>query len=213
MTAVTRKIDNPQRWHVFVTEYLKDFSPGGAYLRAFGALTAQGNKVECEKRGKRLIQTNEWIRNKILEKSQGRITLADVTPERITLELARIAFADIRKVSTVRVTSEGVIETPVPAPMFDDDTASAVRSIKYDVRGNRVVEFADKAGALRTLAQLATMNMRPRTAAAQADNLSRDHDAIAEDEILAMFNDESARIEDDVYSDAENELEEIADDE
>ena len=210
-STLSSRVQNPQRWIAFVNEYLKDFSPGGAYLRAFGA-PKTGDKAECEKRGKKLIRENEWIRNKILEKSQGRITLADITPERVTLELARIAFADYRKLSTVSVTNAGIVEAPIPVPMLDDDTASAVRSVKFDVHGNRVVEFADKAGALKTLAQMLALNPAHRTMEQRASQDYKDHDSVTEDEILAMFDDEANRDPEDTidaYDRFEEELEEV----
>jgi len=166
-----------------VDEYLKDFSPRAAYLRTFG-----GNARTAEREGIKLIQRNLWVNEEIKRRSAGRITLADITPERITLELARIAFFDPRKIVNTQVSEDGstLSENPIPLAMLDEDTARAVKGLKYDVRGNRVLEINDKVAALEKLARVAGM-AGPHPASMKAIAGTVDHDSVAPDEIALML--------------------------
>lgn len=185
---VSVKLTMPEKWAKFVDEYLKDFSPTAAYMRSFG-----GSRINAQKQGKALILRNGWVRAQIQKRSEGRITLADITPERITLELARLAMLDPRKVMRTNVVEDedgntSIVEVAIPLPMLDEDTARAVKKISVDARGNRVVETHDKIAALTALSRFIGMNPDPdHGPLGQRAGAITDHDAIGEDEIALML--------------------------
>lgn len=87
------------------------------------------------------------------------LTKADITAERVMLELARLAFADVRGLYD----DKGQLR---PVNELDDDTAASIAGIEIDTvitaaRGGRAkttvrtakVRRYEKAGALRVLAQ------------------------------------------------------------
>lgn len=166
----------------FVVEYLKDFNPEAAFKRTWPQF-ANSAKLK----GPRLIARNPWIAEQIRERSQGRITLADITPERVKLACARIAFSDPRKTLTTTMGSDGPTEMPLPVAGFDDDTAEAIKGIRYDKYGNRSLEMHDKSSALMMLAKMtgAVPDFNTLAGGRHADSLN--HDATSEDEIMRIL--------------------------
>ena len=67
-----------------------------------------------------------------------------ITAERVLNELARIAFFDVRKLYD----EVGELK---PLHEIEDDIAAAITAIKYDKRGNKIVESASKIEALKLL--------------------------------------------------------------
>jgi hypothetical protein len=68
------------------------------------------------------------------------LSKVELTAERTLLEVARVAFADIRKV----VDNQG---NPVPLHFLDDDTVAAIVSVKWK-EGTPEYRLADKNTAL-----------------------------------------------------------------
>lgn len=67
------------------------------------------------------------VRERIRELNMAGMTVADVTAERVKLELGRIAFADIRKIFNDR----GHL---LPVDQIGDDEAAAIAGIEVEVR-------------------------------------------------------------------------------
>lgn len=165
----------------FVREYLKDFSAEHAYVRTF-----PGRENSAKIMAVRLITRNAYIRSEIARLSEGRITLADVTKERVTLEIARLALSDLRKTVRTEVTAEGMSEVPIPLAMIDDDTAASIKEVSYDDRGNRKIKTHSKENAL---AMLATITGAVPLSRGVGHNPAGaiTHDATADEEIMRLL--------------------------
>lgn len=115
---------NP-RQRAFVVEYLKDKNAAQAYRRVYGV-----SAEAAETSGPRLFR-NVQVRSEIdrldaelLEKATQD---AGLTMERLTREVARGAFYDVRKL----LDAEG---HPIPIHLLDDDTASAISGLEIETR-------------------------------------------------------------------------------
>ena len=115
---------NP-RQRAFVVEYLKDKNATAAYMRAYGANAESANTA-----GPRLLvhvgikAEIDRLDAELLEKATQD---AGLTMERLTREVARGAFYDVRKL----LDSEG---HPIPIHLLDDDTASAISGLEIETR-------------------------------------------------------------------------------
>lgn len=137
----------------FVAEYLVDLNATQAAIRAgFSAKTARSQ-------GQRML-TNVDIAEAISKAQEKRSQRTGITQDRVLAELAKIAFADIRK--AVRwgrnpgdTTSEnaepnGLGIYPVsliPSEEMDDDTAGAVSEVSLTQTGIKI-KMHDKRAAL-----------------------------------------------------------------
>lgn len=131
----------------FAREYVKDHNGTQAAIRAG---YAKGTSARVQ--GARLL-TNADIRARVEELNQKTLRQADITAERVMLELARLAFADERKLFD----EKGTLKAP---HTLDDDTAAAVSSLEFSdpAKGKRQgsvrrIRLAGKEAALRMLAQ------------------------------------------------------------
>jgi len=135
----------------FVSEYLVDLNATQAAVRA-GYSVKRADAIGYENLRKPEIQT---AIEKAMAKREQR---TEITQDRVLKELARIGFADIRKVvdwgESVSVMNEltGVESivhgiTMRPAADLDDDTAAAISEIAETNQGLKV-KFHDKQAAL-----------------------------------------------------------------
>lgn len=125
-----RPLTNKQRR--FVDEYLIDLN----------ATAAAGRAGYSDFNIGRQLITNPNVATAIEAAKDARSERTGIDADRTLLEVARLAFSDIRKV----VTATGRL---IPIEALDDDTAAAVQSVKVVTRqgsdvdsdGNRVIEY------------------------------------------------------------------------
>lgn len=132
----------------FLEEYFKDFNGTRAWARAFG---------ESRMGALRATQMlkHPFVRAEIERLRQGRMALADITAERVIMELARIGFADMRKLVRETQAPDGSIaQYPIPLAQIDEDTARALSEITYMPNGSVRVKLESKLPALATLARI-----------------------------------------------------------
>lgn len=123
----------------FAREYVIDNNATQAAIRAGYSEKTAGSQ------GFDLLKKPE-IAERIGELTKRTLQQADITAERVMLELARLAFHDGR-----RLFDEN--GKPKPIQDLDDDTAACVSSVSVG-KGNKVhVRTAGKEAALRMLAQ------------------------------------------------------------
>jgi phage terminase small subunit len=130
----------------FAREYVTDRNGTQAAIRA------GYSKRSAAEQAYDLLR-NPQIASRVDELSQRTLRQADITAERVMLELARLAFADERKLFD----EKGVLKAP---HTLDDDTAAAISSMEFaePAKGKkqgavRRVRLAGKEAALRMLAQ------------------------------------------------------------
>lgn len=136
-----------QRHERFAREYVKDYNGTQAAIRAG---YAEGHSARTQ--GARLL-ADDGIKARIAELDAKTLRQADITAERVMLELARLAFHDGRKLFD----EKGAIKAP---HTLDDDTAAAITSIEFGepAKGKkqgsiRRIRTGGKEAALRMLAQ------------------------------------------------------------
>lgn len=130
----------------FVDEYLIDLNATQAAIRAgYSAATAHSA-------GPRLLD-NVGVAKAIALATAGRAIRTEITQDRVLAELARIGFADVRRLFT----DSGTMITPSD---LDDEIAPAVASVevverrirgeddKVEVEHVRKIRLNDKLGAL-----------------------------------------------------------------
>lgn len=108
------------------------------------------------------------VRDRVAEISETQLQAADITAQRVMLELGRIAFSDIRRVFR----DDGTL---IPVHEMDDDAAASIQGIEHETHvkvGRKVMNLAtgemepeitqvrvarikraNKDGALQTLAK------------------------------------------------------------
>lgn len=143
----------------FVSEYLIDLNATQAAIRAGYSVKTAG-QVGFENLKKPEIA-------EAIEKAQNKTAARlEVTKDRIVEELAKIAFADIRRAvrwgkSPIDTTSEnaspnglGIYPVElVPSEMIDDDIAAAVSEVSLTQTGVKI-KMHDKKSALVDLAKM-----------------------------------------------------------
>lgn len=143
----------------FVAEYLTDLNATQAAIRAgYSEKTAQ-------QQGSRLL-LNVLVQEAIAKGREKTAAKLEITKERIADELAKIAFADIRKAvrwgkSPIDTTSEnaspnglGIYPVElVPSEEIEDDIAAAVSEVSLTQTGIKI-KMHDKKGALVDLAKM-----------------------------------------------------------
>jgi phage terminase small subunit len=138
----------------FAKEYLIDLNATQAAIRA------GYSKKTANEQGSRLL-TDVSVRSLIEKEMKARSDRTQVTQDMVLLELAKIGFADIRKVVTwgdteiraeVGKDGETTMEPYhglqlVASEKVDDSTAAAIAEISQGKEGLKV-KFHDKKGAL-----------------------------------------------------------------
>ena len=128
----------------FVTEYLLDADPTEAALRAGYAPSA------ARLRGRKLL-SRPAVRYAVDRALAARGARTGVTRERVLLEYARIAFADLGRVA--EWDAAGVALRPFAA--ISDDDAAAISGLSFPASGKGEVHIRlhDKGFALEALAR------------------------------------------------------------
>jgi phage terminase small subunit len=125
----------------FVDEYLIDLNASQAAIRA-GYSRRGVNSVAAK------LLANTSIAAEIARRQAARATRTGITAERVLEEVARLAFADPRRLYDAA-------GQPIPVHQLDADTAAAVASVDTRVgyRGDvsRKVRLWDKRAALELL--------------------------------------------------------------
>jgi phage terminase small subunit len=123
---------NP-RQRAFVVEYLKDKNATQAYMRVYG-----GTAKVAEGSGSRLLG-NAKVKAEVdrIEAQQlhAAVQESGLTTERLTREVARGAFYDVRKL----LDADG---NPIPIHLLDDDTASAIAGLEIATERSKDPESA-----------------------------------------------------------------------
>jgi phage terminase small subunit len=127
----------------FVAEYLVDANRTAAARRA-------GFGPSCGTRVFKLMQNPE-IRYAIAKAQRDRARRAGVTRERVLLELARLAFADLARVASWR---DGEVALKPLDRLTDDEAAAIMELAAADADGGAIgVRLHDKDFALEILAR------------------------------------------------------------
>lgn len=165
-----RKDDLTPKQARFVSEYLIDLNASAAAKRAgYSPATAVVQ-------GSRLL-SNAKVAKAIVEGRQKLAKRAEITQEMVVAELAKIGFADIRKVvvwrSNVAVAApdersfEDIMDDGpgelrdaivnqvelIDSDVIDDDTAAAISEISQTDKGGLKIKMHDKQAALVNLAR------------------------------------------------------------
>lgn len=143
----------------FVSEYLIDLNATQAAIRAGYSVKTAGQVGFENLKKPEIAEAIEKAQNKTAAK-------LEITKDRIVAELAKIAFADIRKAvrwgkSPIDTTSEnaspnglGIYPVElVPSEMIDDDIAAAVSEVSLTQTGVKI-KMHDKKSALVDLAKM-----------------------------------------------------------
>ena len=147
-------LDNPKH-ELFAQELAKGTSASEAYVLA-GYAKDDGNASR--------LTGNDKVKARVAEILSAGAAQAEVTAARVIAELARIGFADIRKVVSWRselttVTEEGEGEkgatkevlvsrvTVIDSATLSDDTAAAVAEVSQGANGSLRIKMHDKPGA------------------------------------------------------------------
>lgn len=139
----------------FVAEYLVDLNATQAAIRAgYSAKTAYSQ-------GDRLLKNVE-VAAAVAERQKSIAGKLEITQERVVAELAKIGFADIRKVVNWKPNVTGMVEDEngeqrlaitnevalISSDEIDDETAGAIAEISQTDKGGLKVKLHDKRGAL-----------------------------------------------------------------
>jgi len=131
------------RQRLFVAEYLVDADRSAAAIRA-GYST-----VRATRQGHELMQNPE-IGYAIVMAQRARSRRTGITRERVLVELARLAFADLARIAGWN--DSGFVVKPLEE--MSDDDAAAIAELGADREGSRVqVRLHDKGFALELLAR------------------------------------------------------------
>ena len=125
------------------------------YVRTWNARTAADAAGLSHLTGRTLLQKPK-IQARIRELNAAMLKASDITAQRVMLELARVAFGDIRGI----VDESGRLK---PIRELDDDTAAVVAGIELETRYERDGTETD----------LATGEERPRMIAVQTAKIKR----------------------------------------
>lgn len=143
------------RQRAFAEEYLIDLSAVDAYLRVYG-----GNRESASRAASRLLNRPE-VAAYVQELKDARSRRTEVTADRVVLELARIAYADVRDAMSW---GRGGVRWH-DSDAIDDHTAAAIMEVSETVREHenddgevtrtttRRMRMHPKLGALQKLAE------------------------------------------------------------
>ena len=140
------------RQEVFAAGIAGGLSQSAAYRKAYPHSAAWKDSAVWPKASN--LAALDTVRARIAELRAKAAAAHEVTVERITAELARLAFFDVRRL----VDDNG---DPLPLRQLDDDTARAITGLEVVRVGNALVgegevlkvKFSDKRAALELLGQ------------------------------------------------------------
>lgn len=204
--------DKTAKYARFVSEYIKDYNATQAYLRAF-----PGTKYKSAQTQATTMRKVPEVMEMIERQTQGRIRLNEITAERVTLELARIGFSDVRRLVKAGISTDGTItEQPLMLHEIDEDTARAIKEVEFDAFKGTKLKLHSKENALGLLAKITgavkgtdrnTLNSLP----GQASTMHADH--MLDEEIAAALNElETAGDDEDDVIDMDDDGSPIMDD-
>lgn len=119
-----------ESYEQFARAYVQSGANGSAALRAVGYADAPSNRA-------RLLQMPQ-IAARIAELSENMLSAADISAQRVMLELGRIAFSDIRRCFN----AAGEL---IPIHDMDVDAAAAITGIEHETHvklGRKVLNLA-----------------------------------------------------------------------
>lgn len=130
----------------FVEEYLVHLNATQAYMRAYPDSSPEAARTSaCD------LLANPKVQEAVAEAKARRAERMEITQDRVLLELARLAFVDVRKMFNPDGTAKQVTE-------LDDDTAAAIvglEIVEQQGEGGEVIrtrtrklKVADKSAAL-----------------------------------------------------------------
>lgn len=142
----------PKQKH-FCKEYIIDKNATQAAIRA-------GYSSNCAQQISADLMKNEIIQEKISFELQGQLSRADITAERVILELGKLAFSNMDDFVTIDESGDAVVDLS----LLTRDQAAALSEITVDEytegkgEGARDVKkvkikLSDKHGSLTTLAR------------------------------------------------------------
>ena len=178
----------------FVDEYVKDQNAAAAFARAFPHVSAGTAKTSGANMRKR-----PEVQAMIAERMKGMLKLADITLERVLIELGRRAFFDPRKVvrpglPTSVTADDGKVslfaeDEPIPLSQLDEDTARSVTEIEYTRGRGTKIRFADKDGALHQLLRILSPAPHMRNPQSPTQGVANlvDHETLDDSEIEALI--------------------------
>src|SRR5712691_7146384 len=153
-------LDNPKH-ELFAQELAKGTSASEAYVLA-GYAKDDGNASR--------LTGNDKVKARVAEILSAGAAQAEVTASRVIAELARIGFADIRRVVSWRpelttvtegegeegATKEVLVSrvTVIDSATLSDDTAAAVAEVSQGANGSLRIKMHDKPGALEKLGRM-----------------------------------------------------------
>jgi len=135
----------------FVEEYLLDLNATQAAIRA------GYSERSAEMTGSRLLR-NDKVAVAVSTAQGNRSARTEITQDRIMQELAKIGFADMRKLiawgeKPAGMNEDGTADWPVElisSAAIDDDTAAAISEVALTAQGIRV-KLHDKLSALEKM--------------------------------------------------------------
>ena len=173
----------------FVHEYIKDYNGSAAYLRAF---PETANRRSSAVYAHHLLK-RPHVLAMVKKQSEGRIKLMDITANRVMMEIARIAFSDVRQaVTKVSFPTDdgGEFTTQLPKPItdIDEDTARAVQEVEFTKDGAKL-KMQPKMPALALLARMtgALPSERRYMDKPPTELPTYDDDQLGEDELAALL--------------------------
>ncbi len=126
----------------YAAEYMLDADRGAAAIRAGYSRSGATNRA-C------LLMRDAEVAAMIAREQRARERRTGVTRERVLMELARIAFADL-----ARFAAWDAGDLRVKLDQLRDDDAAAIAELRLDPKGQRpAVQFFDKGEALELLAR------------------------------------------------------------
>ena len=140
------------KYDLFVEEYLANgFDAGKA------AIKAGYKKKSARNVGYQLLADNEYVRQKVAERSKKLLEKKEITALRTLAEFEKIAFAnmgDFVEIKEVERELDGGIRVKEQVVKIKDDIdMSIVKKVKTDRHGNIELELASKERALEALSK------------------------------------------------------------
>ena len=138
----------------FITKYVETMKLSQAYKDAF----LVEDTAHARRAAKELLAI-AVVRNEIDRRIHNKQVIAEITAERINIELAKMAFADPRKLfKTVIETDQNgdtkAVSVLRQAHELDDDIAAAITGVNMTQTGKISMKMIDKRAALMDLAKI-----------------------------------------------------------
>jgi phage terminase small subunit len=133
---------------VFVREYVIDRNGTRAAIAAGFSAKSARNKASQ-------LLDEEWVQEQISKKMKRLLEKADITAERVMIELARVAFSDVRGVFD----ENGALK---PIHTLDDDVAATISGIEIETRGQNGEEGGTRTHKIKRADKVAALGMLAR---------------------------------------------------